>query len=156
MESIEKPINDKTFDVKRILKGLFFAYPNVNYIALNPAITSSNESQWKKNWYMVGFEEKPSLAIIDNYLKWVMTENITDSDEELGIFVLSFISEGYFVDDKLIQQSDSEFMNPEDLCFTLDDSGNIVNFKAENHPKIEDNIIDDEFKDLADLFEKNN
>lgn len=155
MESIEKPINDKIYDIKKILKGLFFAYPNVNYIAINPGMTSINESNWNDTWYMVGFEKKPVLSYVDDYLKWVDSEETTTGDDEIGVFFLHFCSFGYYIDNELLQLSRTEFMNPIDLCFTLNKNGDIVKCKAEKIPETEEsNELDDmsNIHDIVDLF----
>ena len=138
-------------DIENVVKHLFEAYPFVDYIALNPGITITNEEIWERTWYFVGFLDLPTYKILEGYPAWVGDPDVDTAQDEYGAFFLNFCSDGYEFRGVPIQRSPSEYASPRFFCWARTSEGmvNLYTDEVELDQR-EMTKFNENFKDMMD------
>lgn len=132
MNDPDEVLEDRIYDIKNLVKGIMFAFPNVKYVALNARITSLNANDWENEWYAVGFEEAPYMRELDGYYTWVASADVDTVGDESGVCFVHFNSDGWYYEDWKLQNSRTDFRNEDELCFYMSD-GVVMQYMDKDH-----------------------
>ena len=130
-------MEEERADIENIVLGLFKAFPQVEYIALNNGLSYISQDTWKDNWYFIGFIEQPVYQLLDGYPTWVASPEITRGDQEWGKFFLHVSSKDIEYRGMPIQESSTDFASPRFFCWQRDGEG-IQQLYIEEEPKFDD------------------
>ena len=119
------------YDIERIVKGLFYAYPMANFIALNSTLSQINQNDWRDSWYFIGFDEEPIYKEIEGYPKWVADESISLARYEWGLFTLHISSRGYSYRGAPLQHNFIDFASSRTLCWKRGENDEIIQLVAD-------------------------
>lgn len=115
-EEVQKP---QPVDVEDVVYHLFKAWPAAKYIALNNALTVSNDEEWKDHWYFIGFLEQPVYQDLAGYPKWVARQDIHFADQEWGLFFMHVSSKDLLFRGVPIQNSPDDFASCRWFCWEM-------------------------------------
>lgn len=131
MKDPDEPVANVHIEVEDVAKHLLQAYPNVYYVALNPAITLANQDAWKDHWYFVGFETQPFYQFLDGYPAWVAREDIHLPDDEWGVFFMHVSSQNHYYEGIPIQQDPYDFASPRFFCWRKNPDHSVTQIYAD-------------------------
>ncbi len=118
MKDLDETKPKVKIDIENVVRHLFAAYPNVNYIALNCGLSMLNEKIWDNRWYFVGFIDKPAYQPLDKYhMSWVANKSVKSFDEEVGVFFMHILSDDHYLKDEPLQTSKTDFISVDRLCW---------------------------------------
>jgi hypothetical protein len=152
MKSVDEEVREPVkIDVENVASCLMKAYPNVNYVALNTALTVNNENSWRDHWYFIGFEKEPVYQELDGYPEWVADESIHTGDKEWGIFFMHISSKGHEFRGVPIQASRTDFASSRLFCWKREADGTMTQLIADEPEVVDDS---EEFnRNFRDMLE---
>lgn len=130
-------MSEERADIENIVLGLFKAFPQVEYIALNTGLSYISQDTWKDNWYFIGFTEQPFYQLLDGYPAWVASPEVVRGDLEWGKFFLHVSSKDIEYRGELIQTSKTDFASPRLFCWQRDGEG-MQQLYIEKEPEFKD------------------
>lgn len=131
MKDADEQQEKQVLDVENIAKQLFIAYPNANYIAMNPAITEANQEVWKDHWYLVGFIDQPVYKLLEGVPAWVANKSISKVQDEWGLFFLHISSKDHVFKGVPFQKDPYDFASPRFFCWRRNPDGTLTQIVAD-------------------------